>query len=198
MGIGVAPSAPLTIGRVSSTNEGGQIDLCRSTDNASTWGIDVYGDTSTPSLRILDNIAAAVRLQIDGSGRVTMPHQPRFFARSNYSSGTGPSGVYVFATVDINIGNGYNSSNGRFTAPVSGTYYIFASALSRSATGLNSYLRLNGSNALVYSEDSRSGSYGDVHPKILYNLSAGDYIEFYCNNSTYGNAYDYFGGWLVA
>jgi hypothetical protein len=137
-------------------------------------------------------------MNIDSSGRVTKPNQPRFFARSNYASNAGPSGVYVFGTVDLNIGGGYNSSNGRFTAPIGGTYHIFASALSRNSATLNSYLRINGSTALVYSEDSRSGSFGDVHPKIVYNLNAGDYIEFFCSNATYGGAYDYFGGWLVA
>lgn len=69
VGIGTSsPSSPLAIGRVNSIEEGGQIDLCRSSDNASAWGIDVYGSTSTPSLRFIDNVASATRLSIDGSG----------------------------------------------------------------------------------------------------------------------------------
>jgi hypothetical protein len=131
-------------------------------------------------------------------GRMTMPEQPRFFARSNYSSSGGPSGVYILSTVDVNVGNAYSSSNGRFTAPITGTYYLFASALSRNTGTLNGNLRLNGSTVIVYSEDSRSSGFGDIHPTMLYNLAAGDYVEFYCSNSTYGNVYDYFGGWLVA
>jgi hypothetical protein len=136
-------------------------------------------------------------MKIDTAGRMTRPLQPRFFARSNYASSSGPSGVYVFGTVDLNVGGSYNSTNGRFTAPVAGTYYIYACALSRASTGLNSHLRINGS-PFIYSEDSRSGSYGDVHPRICVNLNAGDYVEFYVANATYGGLYDYFGGWLVA
>lgn len=71
VGIGTTtPSAPLAIGRVNSASEGGQIDLCRATDNASSWGIDVYGSTSTPALRLVDNVASSTRMIIDGSGNV--------------------------------------------------------------------------------------------------------------------------------
>lgn len=63
-------SSGLKISRVDSSNEGGQLDLCRSSDNTSAWAIDVYGNTSTPSLRFVDNVAAAARMAIDGSGNV--------------------------------------------------------------------------------------------------------------------------------
>lgn len=69
VGIGTSsPTTRLAIGRVDSASEGGQIDLCRSSDNASAWAIDVYGNTSTPSLRFVDNVAAASRASIDSSG----------------------------------------------------------------------------------------------------------------------------------
>lgn len=61
-------SSGLKISRVDSSNEGGQLDLCRSSDNTSAWAIDVFGNTSTPSLRFVDNVAAASRASIDGSG----------------------------------------------------------------------------------------------------------------------------------
>lgn len=58
------------VGRVNSGSEGGQIDFCRSSDDASAWAVDVYGGTSTPSLRFVDNVASATRMTIDGAGNV--------------------------------------------------------------------------------------------------------------------------------
>ena len=65
-------STGIVLGRVNSASEGGQVDLCRSSDNASAWAIDVYGDTSTPSLRFVDNTASATRMEITGAGAVTI------------------------------------------------------------------------------------------------------------------------------
>jgi hypothetical protein len=69
--IGIAtPTTRLTIGRVDSSSEGGQIDLCRASDNFNAWGIDVFGNTTTPSLRFIDNVASAARMVITGAGNV--------------------------------------------------------------------------------------------------------------------------------
>lgn len=69
--IGIAsPTTRLTIGRVDSTNEGGQIDLCRASDNTNAFGIDVFGSTTTPSLRFIDNVASAARMVITGTGNI--------------------------------------------------------------------------------------------------------------------------------
>jgi hypothetical protein len=59
-------------GRVDSSSEGGQISLARSSDNASAWYLDVYGNTSTPSLRVVDVSAGAVSLAINSSGAVAL------------------------------------------------------------------------------------------------------------------------------
>jgi len=92
VGIGTAsPSAPLAIGRVNSAEEGGQLDLCRASDNASSWGIDVFGSTSTPSLRFIDNVASATRMAIDGSGNLLV--------------GTTSSSIYRLQSVASASGN---------------------------------------------------------------------------------------------
>jgi len=71
VGIGVTtPSTKLQIGRVNTSTEGGQIDLSRASDNANAWGIDVFGSTSTPALRIIDNTAGLVRAFIASTGNV--------------------------------------------------------------------------------------------------------------------------------
>lgn len=190
LGIGAAPSAPLTIGRVSSTNEGGQIDLCRSTDNASAWGIDVYGDTSTPSLRILDNIAAAVRLQIDGSGRVTTPNQPAFFARGRNSTFTAISTYYTpinFSSVDLNRGSHWNNTTATFTAPVSGDYLTMFTVGNQGSENNGQYIGiyiLRNDVSYMAAWSLNTGYDSTAHCGGVIPLSAGDTIKF-----TYYNSY---------
>jgi hypothetical protein len=78
VGIGTtAPSQKLEVvggeikaGRVDAINEGGQVSFGRSTDNATAWYIDVYGSTSTPTLRFIDVSNASVRMTINESGNV--------------------------------------------------------------------------------------------------------------------------------
>jgi hypothetical protein len=84
-------------------------------------------------LTIRDIDAEANRLIIDSVGRVTMPYQPAFRATSN--GGSTPTLTnntlltVVFNATETNVGNHYNTSNGRFTAPVTGFYTFSASLL---------------------------------------------------------------------
>jgi hypothetical protein len=54
-------------GRVDSSNEGGQVSFGRSTDNATAWYIDTYGNVASPQLRFVDVTGAAVRMTLTGS-----------------------------------------------------------------------------------------------------------------------------------
>jgi hypothetical protein len=75
VGIGtVSPSQLLEVvggeikaGRVDSSNEGGQVSFGRSTDNATAWYIDAYGNTASPQLRFVNVTNAVVAMTITGS-----------------------------------------------------------------------------------------------------------------------------------
>ena len=75
VGIGtVSPSQLLEVvggeikaGRVDSSNEGGQLSFGRSTDNATAWYIDAYGNTASPQLRFVNVSNAVVAMTITGS-----------------------------------------------------------------------------------------------------------------------------------
>ena len=64
-------------------------------------------------------------LVIDSGDRITTPTRPAFHARHTTGSTVGVTGTIVFDTEDFDIGSNYNTSNGRFTAPVDGIYYFF-------------------------------------------------------------------------
>jgi hypothetical protein len=108
-------TSPVTVGRVDSANEGGQIDLCRASDNSNSWGIDVYGNTSTPSLRFIDNVAASTRASIDGSGN--------FAFNSGYGSAATAYGCRAWV-----------SYNGTGTPAIRGSANV--SSVTRSTTGI--------------------------------------------------------------
>jgi hypothetical protein len=75
VGIGTStPSQKLEVvggeikaGRIDSSNEGGQISFGRSTDNATAWYIDAYGNVASPQLRFVNVTNAVVAMTITGS-----------------------------------------------------------------------------------------------------------------------------------
>jgi hypothetical protein len=190
-------------GRVDSTNEGGQVSFGRATDNATGWYIDVYGNTSTPSLRFVDVSNASVRATIDGSGRVTTPNQPVF--KAYRSSSTSGAGVIAFNTIVYNVGSSYNNSTGLFTAPISGYYIFFFLSI---GTGISNTFRdvwgyVNGSITPSSfgarpTNQTTDFSSAAAASNIVY-LNANDTFGIYASGSLYSdsNIWLQFGGYLL-
>ena len=102
-----------------------------------------------------------------GDGNVTKPSNCCFQAVVN--GGHVSAGTYVvFGSVDINIGNDYDSSTGIFTAPVAGTYLFHISSIAHNnaTTVFRFYLKINNGN---------TGSGSDAHLRLDMNNDDTDY-----------------------
>jgi len=121
-------------------------------------------------------------LKIDSAGRVQHPNQPAFSATRTGGAFTN-TGVGVFNATYFNIGGHYNTSTGRFTAPIAGTYIMTCAGLPNST--INSqfmYIMKNGSiyGASVYVINSDES----VAATSIMNLLVNDYVEIYYNGGS--------------
>ena len=164
------------------------------------------GDTMTGALALPAgglNVGSG-QLAVDASGYVTMSAQPAFYAMKNNGDMTGTS-YAVFNSVQVNIGGHYNSTNGRFTAPVAGTYMFSFNALKRSGAGRLA-LHKNGSYYGAGTSQTYSGSLGSGEVEhtasVIITLAQNDYVQVQAQNDagdfySNPNSHNGFSGFLI-
>ena len=156
------------------------------------------------------------RLRITSAGEVTKPSQPAFRSGRSSSYSPGASSDIIFDSVSgagrHNVGNHYNTSNGRFTAPVAGVYTFTAHVIWENlVSGQNMadcfVIMVNGSvwgysgrrGEYINGETGNNGYYADFMTYQL-SLAANDYVTInnQFNLQVHGNAaYSTFSGHLV-
>jgi hypothetical protein len=149
------------------------------------------------------------QLRIDNQGRVTIPNQPAFYA--THSSSSGPGGTaghlvpglnnpFIFPLVPVNIGGHYNTSNGRFTVPIAGRYWIqFSAGLFESNSQSGFDIRVNGSIFDGGEAVTTGGIEQIVSKSVLLNLNVGDFVTVTSrfNNLQLHQRYGNFCGYLI-
>ena len=146
---------------------------------------------STDSLQV--STANTFAFKIDSNGHVTQPNLPSFMAYGNASYTTISSGgnlqPYVFPNTAHNTGTHYNTTSGKFTAPVTGVYQlhwnIFCASPSNqtNAATIEFYVKKNGSTISRLHNKKGYGNMGDdqqvVNLSVIEQLSSGDEIMLF-------------------
>jgi hypothetical protein len=207
VGIGdTSPSAKLSVG-AGNASTFVHINNAASGDVSSGYNI-MSGSTTTTSLygnadegwttlmsggslgfRVNQAVSGFNPMNIDTSGRVTMPYQPAWGARSlsnaNSSGGTSNTNeVLVFSTAMYNVGNHYSNSTGLFTVPVAGRYFVTFSGLynlNDNTTG-PAYIRVNTAEKYRGYHHNSGSSYIQISMSGVVDVSVGDTINIYAVN----------------
>ena len=146
-------------------------------------------------------------------GAVRQTGNPVFYAvitTSSYTLTTTQTAI-VYNTAQVNVGNHYNTSNGRFTAPVTGLYEFGYTTIGASAVDVYRFtLRVNGNEPYtarpqLRADNHTSGKYVTNAEFVCYvNMTAGQYAQVYGSsdggNNGFSNdvtGYTYFRGRLI-
>ena len=147
------------------------------------------------------------RMKIDSSGRITKPSQTAFHAKVTANTSYAQYADIVFGSVAYNIGSAYNSSNGRFTAPVSGMYHIYSMVRIELASSQywHSWFKVNGNSIYTTTNHGLTGlcsvsgtAFNAGSTSFNIYLNSGDYITSSPWIGTYNvNEQSYFGGYFL-
>jgi len=182
----------------------GELEISNS--SSSYWNIN--RDDSDGALTFSDT--GTEKLSFDTSGRVLLPNQPTFHARRTSTTALADDNDIIYDSTYINKGSHYNTTNGRFTAPVDGAYLFFWDAIGNDTSDVyRLFLYKNGSKAgsgdMQLRQDTRAtgSEYAtNASRTVILDLNANDYV--YVNFVSPGGAslfsgadYLTFGGYLI-
>jgi ribosomal protein L35 len=176
-------------------NSRGEIG-CKWTSNSSSDGTAFYfapNDGSTGNVE---------RMRITHDGYVLKSDTPAFKCKLSGATGANFTGFFVFGNVSYNIGNHYNSSNGRFTAPVDGRY-LFSWYTNMERAGGNGsfyadwYINNNAQGNRMYTH--HSGAWELIGGTVIFDLNASDYVQIKAITSGNwdGGQYGSYSGYLL-
>tara|TARA_Y100000015_G_C2345330_1_gene67953 strand:- start:51 stop:542 length:492 start_codon:yes stop_codon:yes gene_type:complete len=153
----------------------------------------------------IQNTAGTSALTIDSNGVVTTPStsRPAFMARRTTVSAS--SGIVLFDNAVLNQGSHYNTTDGKFTAPIAGLY-SFSTVVLSDMGGTDNYFQLslliNGTSYAKMQDYSYEDNDSSGSLSVVASLSASDYVQVNFNQPYYGatsaaSNFTYFSGFLL-
>lgn len=165
---------------------------------------DTKGDLTFYTRSVTTDTAPTVRMRINEDGHITKPSQPAFRAwKSGSSYNLNANDTFIFENTIYNIGSHYNTSTGRFTAPIDGIYHFNFYTIQLGSVN-NGQIKVYINGARIKGGDvhfsPNSGNYWDY---VAWNgdlqLSASDYVHVVSPQAEmyHGNNWAHFTGHLV-
>lgn len=193
------------------------LDFPSSPTNGQAYGNYIYSSvTGAWKIYNADNAVSQQKANLSGgntfSGNqifnsyVLKNGQPRFQAYGASGTSGTSSQDWVFPSTYVNVGSNYNTSTGRFTAPITGTYIFFWSNIGNTPNTVYRYLLLKNGTGIddlhLRLGEGITGYRDSGDKKAMINLAAGDYvnIKFISDNGTASytsGQYPWFGGYLL-
>ena len=191
--IGINQSNPARALTVNALGTGASSRLLRLATQDNSTRFD-FSFENTDFLTIQNGVNDSAILKLHKSGYVTKPNTPAFqVAKTN--GDVSANNYVIFNQVYYNNGSHYNTSDGKFTAPVTGIYHFYAWHF----TGGTSQFRidLNGS-----SWQSANTCWDDVggHASWTMPMTSGQYVQIYTQSYSWRGSANYhnaFGGYLI-
>jgi hypothetical protein len=152
---------------------------------------------------LLFGTANTEAMRIDNSGNITKPLQPSFHAYPSSSTNyTSADDVIIFGSTYHNIGSDYNTSTGKFTAPIAGNY-LFAWAVYRGDGDDSASIHLLHNTTKKYEgriDSSGAGGYATIAGSLVIALSASDTVHLQVRYPTIhvNSPWSYFSGTLLS
>ena len=188
------------------SSSSGQIIFMDAGTNRARIGVPT--GTTTLSLSGSNSLTGDVVIDVDG--RVTMPNQPAFKIGVVSRNATGSDRVLSTTNGDTfnhqtrdshNVGSHWNSTTGRFTCPVAGTYMFYCSLMRHGSNGTVLENRIKKNGGLMFARAYAGAYTTDYQQSIMVTTSVcavNDYIEFFVQGTTSIYQDDtYFGGYLL-
>jgi hypothetical protein len=188
------------------------------------WGEGAYGRAVSGSNEVngirfvreddADSANGLVIMSIAQDGIMHLPYQPAFDSVCNPGPGqtvyTTLNTEIVFNATNNNRGNHFSTSTGRFTAPITGTYFFSIGAMNNASTSSPVWIELRVNGSLIsqmhnpYSNVQSGSEYRWVTSNYVLQLNGGDYVSVFTGTSGSaggiyggGNNHNHFVGYLI-
>jgi hypothetical protein len=149
--------------------------------------------------------SGTAQMKIDSSGIVTKPYQPAFVA---YNSTNAPftvagNAIYPFTSVQVNIGNHFNTTNKTFTAPVTGSYFLDFSTITTTTTA-NIHMEFKFSTGSPFGRNYHwsptTQNWDSIQMSGVFYMAAGTTVLVFNHTNSvvvHGSTWNKFSGYLI-